>query len=296
MPKNNQQLIVSYQDFAAKDAVTLSPQSTGVRLRQIPAGTLGAPLGTVVYLPPAVSSGGSDDPSDGDQYTIVDSDGSCNGTAPIIIVPPAGTTIALATETALFTTGISATVTYDAENENWDLVLGGQFAEAAGGFGTFNGQVTPGNITPNIAGAVLWATGPLTPKVSGLYQVNATFGYECAAGDTVQLELRTYGDVVSTTGGQFVNGGALFYETVALGSPAVAAGSGPTVKATYDQTIVAAKQGIITISALVQAPATPETLPNTGLEQIAIDCFLSTLANGSALTVLRLDVSISEVI
>lgn len=296
MPKNNQQLIKSYQDFSDESAVTLSPQSTGVRLRLIPAGTIGAPLGTQVFLPPAVVDGGSDDPSDGDSYEVIDADGSANITAPIIVTPPTGTTIDGASGFALVSSGASATFTYDAPAENWLVSVSGLLAEQTGlETGTIDGQLTPGNITPNIAGAIL-AAAILEPKSTALFQVNATFGYECAAGDTVQLELRTYGDATVITGGAQVGGEEFFYETTGGGSPVVTAGSGPTLKATFDNTVVAGKQGIITVSALVQCLATPATPPALGLLPVGLDLFLSTLANGSALTVLRLDCAITEVL
>ena len=295
MPKNNQQLITSYQDFSDELAVTVSPQSTGVRLRLIPAGTVSVPIGTEVFLPPAVVDGGSDEPSDGDTYTIVDADGSCNGTAPIIVTPPDGTTIDGASEFALSLAGGSMTCTFDADNSNFNVELGGQSILALNELqaGTIAGQVTPTNITPNIAGAILWAAS-LQPFVVGLFKVEMTFDFTSSASDEVSVALRIYGDLISVTGGTAVPGGQLNYETST--AVVVTAGSGPSAaKASATVTVVATKQGVLSLTALIQCAAVPETPPDVGLEPVGIDCFLTTGANGTALSALGLNVVITEV-
>ena len=318
MPKNNQQLIASYQDFEDEAIVAISPQSTGVRLSAIPTGTsFTAPLGTQVLLPPAVVSLGSDQPSDGDVYEIVDTDGSCTPLSPIIVTPPVGTSIAdgpentgtnaLAASLILSFPFVTARLTYDAGTEtiarnrfgldvsepsaNANLVVAG----------TASGQVAPtgagggGGLTPPIApGAILWATGGLIPSVSGTYKVDMSFTCEDSAADNLVLTLAAYGDWTATTGGSGGVGATnMSYETTAGTVPVVTAGVGPTVLATAEQSVPVGKLVTISLSALVPCPVVLNPVP-PGFEPVAIACFLSSSAGGT-LTLNKLSVSVVEV-
>ena len=316
MPKNSQQLIATYQDFENELAVTLSPQSNGARLSAIPAGTIDSTLGTQVFLPPAVVSGGADEPSDGDFYEVIDVDGSCNATAPIVVTPPVGTSIgggpvnngtnALAASVAVAVAFGGVRLTYDAgsaaggpaadeeiDRTNWTVEY--LPPDPLLGVAAYTTQVAPNNFTPGDAGgAVLWATQPITPTFGSLFLVQMTYTFEGTVNsDQITAAIRTWGDATATTGGGAGTVNVDYY-TTAGGSPAVTAGTGPTVAATDVQTVVATKSSTLSITAIVEAPAVPKTLPAVGLEPIAIDCLLSTGAAGTILTTQGLTVIIRE--
>ena len=120
MPKNNQQLIASYQDFENETAVAISPQSSGARFSQIPSG------GTQVYLPPAVVDFGTDQPSDGDFFQLTQG-------------LPGATTVDGASQT-LVATGSTLTVkfhtgrTYDHPHVPYSVFEGLMQAESKGAY------------------------------------------------------------------------------------------------------------------------------------------------------------------
>jgi hypothetical protein len=116
MPSNSTGTIAIWRDATAAATVKLSLQETGVRVRAIPGG--GA--GTTVDLPTA-------QPTDGDNYEILAADGSASPATPIVIVPPAGTTIRGAAQVTIIDAFASARVTFDASADDWTV------EESAGG-------------------------------------------------------------------------------------------------------------------------------------------------------------------
>src|SRR5579863_3082920 len=244
MPKNSQQLIASYQDVSDTTLATLSPQSSGIRLRQIPAGTVAAPIGTEVFLPP-------DDPSDGDTYEVIDADGSCNVTAPILITPPAGTTIANESGSfGLAGANIIARFTYEADETNWIPDLGAlslveQQAETGG---TFGGQVVPETFTPTAAGTALFAC-EVFPRLAGFYRVSISFQVEPNADDTVSIVLFSGAGPASISGGTAVPASPLPFAYEGP-TPLVIAAGPLTVKANQGQAVTSGEVTTISIVAI----------------------------------------------
>lgn len=118
MPSNSTGTIAVWRDATAVDVVNVSPQDAGVRVRQVQAPH------TEVELP-------DEPPTDGDNYDVVDADGSCGAGNAIVITPPAGTTIRGASTFALTTAFAAARVVFDARARDW-VVLFAPSAEGGG--------------------------------------------------------------------------------------------------------------------------------------------------------------------
>src|SRR4029077_3389933 len=122
MPENSTGQIAVYQDLSAVAKFTFSPQVTGVRLRKIPAGTSTNPVGTFAVLP--------GEPSDGDNYELEDTDGSCDiDNANVVAPDPHGTaTVGGLGAFPLFSPFAGGRFTFDAEANNWVVALTGNVA------------------------------------------------------------------------------------------------------------------------------------------------------------------------
>jgi hypothetical protein len=106
MPSNSVGTIAIWKNASAVAIVNLSLQDTGVRLRAIPG------AGTTVDLPPA-------QPTDGDNYEIIDADGSSGPGNQVTIVPPAGTTIRGGATFVLQSPFSGVRVTFEANDDDW---------------------------------------------------------------------------------------------------------------------------------------------------------------------------------
>jgi hypothetical protein len=290
MPKNNQQLIASYQEAVGVDVAALSTQDTGIRLRQIPGGTQGSPVGTQVFLPP-------DDPGDGDTYEIIDADGSCNGLAPMIVTAPTGTLIANVVNTIeLVFPEINARFTYEAEFKNWTFDLSGIVSIASGVVeaGTVSGQAFPGNYTPGQSpGTLLWVAS-VTPSVAGQFKFEMTLTVEASVADSLSIQIATVGGLESVSGGQSDPEGGITWETSTSPVTFTATGT-PTTATTNVQQVPAGEQVTITVTGVVTVPlAYPGTATSGELARCGILCTLFTAAAGTALSDLALEVTISE--
>jgi hypothetical protein len=116
MPSNATGTIQIWRDVTGVASVNLSLQETGVRVRAIPGG--GA--GTTVNLPTST-------PTDGDNYEVIDADGSASPATPIVVVPPAGTTIRGGATVTIIDAFASVRVTFEASADDWTV------EESAGG-------------------------------------------------------------------------------------------------------------------------------------------------------------------
>jgi hypothetical protein len=144
MPSNSTGTIAIWRDASGAATVNLSVQETGVRVRAVPAG--GA--GTTVDLP-------TSDPTDGDCYEILDADGSASTAKPIVIVPPAGTTIRGAANFSLVDAFASVRVTFDASADDWTV------EESAGG-----GSTSVDAPWHDVAAGTVFQSSSATPYVS----------------------------------------------------------------------------------------------------------------------------------
>lgn len=159
MASNATGTIAVYAEAVALAAYKLNLQLTGLRLRQVPVTT-----GTAVTLPPST-------PNDGDSYEVIDQDGSVSPTHPVVITPPAGTTIRGAATFTLQVPFSYATLMFDGLTNDWNVQL------SAGGGGAGTEMV----IVPNIAAlAALSTSGMETGQLAAVQSVGAfwslTFG------------------------------------------------------------------------------------------------------------------------
>jgi hypothetical protein len=291
MSKNNQQLIASYQDVSGEIVAALSPQSTGMRLSDIPAGTADAPIGTQVYLPGAgpLLPFPPDAPSDGDSYQILDADGSCNRLAPVIITPPPGTTIDGGSEYGFAVAFGKVTLTFDASQSNWLVDVGGLPAAALfGAGGTIGGQAVPGNVTPGVApGVVLWAR-EVSPVALGLYYVQFTHQAHLSVSDTLTYVISVGGPGGFTGGTADTEDPDFSYEGP---TPIVIV---PALTQVTTNTSGAGTAQLNTISAFVMVPLAPDSGSSGPLARATIACHVATGAGGTALTLQLLEASIEE--
>ena len=292
MPRNSQNLVASYQDVTAVDIAALSPQSTGIRLRKIPAGIFPVPIGTQVFLPGAgpIVSSPPELPNDGDTYDVIDADGSSNILAPIIVTPGAGQTIdGFAGNFAFFGQNVEMTFTFDAEESNWTVSIGGAGFPVipAASFGTIGEQAAVGNLTPGAGGAaILWAE-TVFPVVLGRYRVEMTYQATSSVSDTLTLLLATGGPGALSGGSTDTSDQNFFFNGA---TPVVVA---PALTNETTNTDAAATKHLVTVVAYVNVPAVVGV--SGQLEAGTIACRIATGAGGTALTLQLLEVSIEEV-
>ncbi|MFI4971192.1 MAG: hypothetical protein ACHP7H_00815 [Hyphomicrobiales bacterium] len=283
MPKNNQQLIASYQNESDETVVALSPQSTGMRLSEIPLG------GTQVFLPGSRIGfpDPANDPSDGDSYEVLDADGSANGSAPILITPPFGTTIGGGFAAYFIATAFGAIVlTFDSETDDWKVFISAlsNILANQGIIGSADGAVNPSNLAAP-AGVVLFAARA-TPQGTGIYSLAFTLTFTLSAPGTVTLTVQEVDALTSLSGG--TNLGAFFYET---GTAVVVVGAAPVTKATIEETYAAGGVHTMSGNVLLNATVQPQTLPLLGAKPIAVQCLVTSAVNLSAMS---LNVSLAE--
>lgn len=155
MPSNSTGTIAIWKDATKVAAVVLSPQDTGVRLRQIQAPT-------VVELP-------NDSPNDGDSYEVLDADGSCSSSNQIELVPPPGTTIRGASSFFLSLAFVGARLVFDARANDWTLATtAGSGSAPASGWADSVQTITNGPVP------TIFASKTVTPTSSGKFRVTAT--------------------------------------------------------------------------------------------------------------------------
>lgn len=293
MPRNSQNLIASYQDVSAATIAALSTQSTGIRLRNIPAGTFPTPIGTQVFLPGAGPVVGTPPelPSDGDTYEVIDADGTSNVLAPIIVTPPAGTTIdGFSGSFVFFGSHVEFMFTFDAEESNWILDIGGAGFPVvpATTSGTIGEQAAVGNLTPGAGGAaILWAE-TLFPQVAGRFRVNMTYQGTSSVSDTISMLLAVGGPGAISGGAQDTEDTNFFFNG---GTPVVVA-AGLTNQTT--NTDVAGTKHLINVTAIVTVPLVVGV--SGTLDAATIACRIATGAGGTALTLQLLEVSIEEIV
>jgi hypothetical protein len=108
MPTNSTGQLAIWRDASGADEnpVNLSPQDSGVRLRDI-------------QDPTTVNLPNVGEPNDGDDYEVQDADGSCSSGSPIAIVPPTGTTIRGASSLTLTAAFVTCRLIFDAIANDW---------------------------------------------------------------------------------------------------------------------------------------------------------------------------------
>jgi hypothetical protein len=134
MPKNSTGTIAIYTDVGAYTATstaggqhTFSPEDTEVRFRNIPANVNG--VGLLLFLP--------GEPSDGDEYTFSDRDGSCSPGHVIVVKPDPNGTATIEGESGpldpdeFFAPFAGCTYTFDAPANVWTADLSANPAAAA---------------------------------------------------------------------------------------------------------------------------------------------------------------------
>jgi hypothetical protein len=216
MPENSTGQIAIYQDLSAVAKFTFSPQLTGVRLSKIPTGTSLVPAGTQAVLP--------FEPSDGDNYSLEDVDGSCGIDNAMVVFPdPKGTaTVGGIGAFPFFQPFAGAKFTFDSAANNWVVALTGNsaftgiFSKLSGGNGLSPGDLTAGTTSPINLFAHEFAS-----KGGGLFALDFVLTFTLSAADTVTIALLGLTDITAFSGGSLSNGtaGSLRFETG--GSPLV---------------------------------------------------------------------------
>jgi hypothetical protein len=108
MPANSSGQLAIWQDADAVATFALSLADTGVRVRKTQTPS------TTIELPQT-------EPNDGDEYQIIDADGSSSPMSAIVVVPPPGTTIQGATNYTSTVQRAALTVVFDNEASDWTV-------------------------------------------------------------------------------------------------------------------------------------------------------------------------------
>jgi hypothetical protein len=197
MPENSTGQIAIYQDLAGVPKFTFSPQVTGVRLSKIPAATSSLmPVGTLAVLP--------GDPSDGDSYTLEDTDGSCSVDNAIVVVPdPTGkATVGGIGGFPLFTPFAGGKFTFDAEANNWVVALTGNVA-LTGVLSKFGGGnlLTLGDLTSGTTMPIVLFAYQFNGKGGGVFEVDFDLTFTLSQADTVTITIAEVTDITAFSGG-----------------------------------------------------------------------------------------------
>ena len=175
MPRNSTGTIAVWRNATNVATFDLSPQDTGVRVRQVQAPN------TTVNLPGQA-------PNNGDSYEIVDADGSASVLNQLVIAAPAGTTIRGGATFAIASPFGSALVTFDADADDWIVQqsgAGGAGATPAHGYSRFFGgnPVPAATLTPLL-------TVIVTPRTSGIFQLLAMGSVTDSSGLSNQADFQ----------------------------------------------------------------------------------------------------------
>lgn len=224
---------------ASAGSASWGPGESQLRLSKIPNATIGG-LACFVVLP--------EDPEDGDEYEVLDTDGTCNPAAPIIVLPNPNGTVT----TVGFLTGFSATsagqgvkFNYDAAARNWTVTLTGEGLVTAleNSAGTAGTAVAPANFAGgaaiNLCAFLVKATGGF-----GLFRLQFALKAAVAAADAALiLAVELVKNVTAFSGGALVGTGSapsFRYETgTGAGQPVVVTGDAPTAVWTFERQVVA---------------------------------------------------------
>jgi hypothetical protein len=249
-----------------------SPQDTTLRLSKIPvagSGPSGAGSACFVVLPA--------NPRDGDEYEVIDADGSCGPASPILVVNnpnnPTQTINGLApapiSAFAVTTAFSGFKLKYDAEAKNWNVTLTGLIGLSIGlqnvaGTSQGGAPVAPANFAGGAA-VNLCAFLVKANAGGGLFRLTFTLKAAIAAADAGLLfAVQKVTNVLAFSGGAQVGGvnaPTFRYETgTGAGQPVVCTGDAPTTYFTFDRQVVAG-QLTDTYSFSLLIPIPPQTNP-----------------------------------
>jgi hypothetical protein len=225
---------------APAGSASWGPGESQLRLSKIPPTLVGPPATACFVVLP-------EDPEDGDEYEVLDADGSCSPGAPVIVVPnPNGTatTISGLVGFAMSTAFGGLKFNYDAGAKNWIVTLtGAGFLSLVQVAGTVGTAVAPANF----AGGAAINLCAFLVKVKaglGLYRLQFALQATAAAADAaLLLAVEVVTNVTAFSGGTEVPGffgGDFRYETgVGPGQPVVCTGDAPSTVWTFKRQIVA---------------------------------------------------------
>ncbi len=251
----------------SQHTITLSPSTKDMRLIKIP-GNTATQFGLQVFLP--------EEPSDEDEFSVLDADGSCSANNLVVVFPdPDGTaTVSTTTGFPLLSKFQRTTFTFDAEANNWDVDVSGNIALFLNStFITTDSNVSPGDLTGSTTTpAVLFAI-EIDPTLSGAYDLAFALAFTLGAADTVTLSVQTATGVTAFSGGNSISGGSTLsarYETP--GSPVVVPSAAPTNKSEWSAQIPAsalAQQtatwaGVLSVPAHLESAAIIVSIETTG--------------------------------
>ena len=267
-----------------------SRNDTGVVVKNTPAAVDDAPS-LLINLP--------SNPSEGDQYTFADQNGTVGVGNPAVFVPgaePADTTVGSLGEYPLISPFSTATLTYSTEANDWIVSLGGQIALFAdsnlAGTVIGGGNVAPGNITSETP-VILWAA-EVAPKTSGIFRVLMQLTLSLAAADTVTAILSAQsGLTADVTGGSLVGGAGapnFRYETGTGGGAVVVPSTTTTAQGEAIAVVPTAEIAHVTLTF-----AGMVFVPDAGDFPCAIVCTIATTA-GEGITAMSLNASVQETI
>jgi hypothetical protein len=256
--------------LAPAGSASWSLQDTTLRLSKIPlAGSAGVGTACFVVLPV--------NPKDGDEYEVIDADGSCGPTSPILVTPnpnnPTATINGLA-PAPLSTFAITSAfagfkLKYDGNAKNWNVTLTGTIGVPGAlanlaGTAIGGGPVAPANFA---GGAAINLCAFLVKANSGAGAFRLTFTLKAvvAAADAgLLLAVQKVTNVTAFSGGSQVGGAnapTFRFETgTGAGQPVVCTGDAPTTYFTFDRQVVAG-QLTDTYSFTLLIPIPPQTNP-----------------------------------
>src|SRR5579872_5504307 len=224
------------QSFSAQATGTISPQTSRVFVRKVPANP-SAGVGMTLFLPA--------NPSDEDSYTVENTDGSCSFGHILVVKPDPndGTTVfGSPAGFPLLTPFSSATFTFEADGNlttptgpgNWVVSLDGTGAFIAGadiigtGISFPPGNVSPSNLslaanTPQILFAVQDTT-----KGGTTGRLDFALDFKLSASATLTLLIQTVKAVSGFSGGTLLNGSTSQLRYESGGAVSVTSSNSPT--------------------------------------------------------------------
>jgi hypothetical protein len=249
---------------APAGSASWGPGESQLRLSKIPVATLIPAAACFIVLP--------EDPEDGDEYEVLDTDGTSSPVAPVIVLPnPNGTvtTVGGLPGFAMTSAFGGLKMVYDAPAKNWVVTLTGEGLTIAlqNNAGTGGTPVSPANFAGgaaiNLCAFLVKVTGGF-----GLFRLQFALQATAAAADAALiLAVQIVPNVTALTGGNTVGGvGAPTFHNetgTGAGQPVVVTGDAPVTKFTYKRQIVAGQlvdTHAFTIDLVLPVPTNPLAL------------------------------------
>ncbi len=267
MPANSLNQIAIYQSANDVSTFALSRRDTGVRVRKVQA-------------PTTIERPSDEAPNDGDQYVVVDADGSASSANQLVILPPSGTTIRGGPTFAIATPFASAQVTFESDADDWTV------------------QVNPGLAAHGLLSTTHADNGGATIKIAlapTITPLCTTAPVTVAAGQKVLVFARVFyhGLGGGHTGEVFT---AVIATPVPPGPPTFVDATGDTTKDTEDTTVTFAGSEAGATSTPALPPGTYTFTLQANLtaplanHSVQVDGFPPSVSPGAQLTVAVVDV------